>query len=323
MGGLRSSLIRHRVYRIALGGILGMLTSAASAQGPAPETGPTLFPGGGVVSYGADFFSRKAPASGTGAIPLTIRPTLEVSQPLVFGWGVRRDIELMAITSIGTARLRLPGPTNEIRAGGTGWGDSWVLVKYRFLRQDSKRGTTQVSVMLGPKLPTGRTNLRDAAGALLPVSLQPGSGSTDFFVNLSGTYTGLFSVEKLVADGAVDYLRRSEGAERTRLGNSLRARLYVPYRPYQSHSVGKEFWIGPELIWEQRGYDRIGSLRQANSGGDALRLGGATYYSPYPGLELWFGVDLAVAQHWNGIQDTFKRHISMGISKQFEFHRQQ
>jgi hypothetical protein len=304
---------------VALGALLGMGASGGFAQGPTPETGNTIFPGGGLVSYGVDFTFRKVPNSISAAIPPTINPTVEIRQPLVFSWGIRRDLELTAITSITTDRLDLPGPPSQIRVGGTGLGDSLVLLKYRLLRRDSGRGTTQASVILGPKLPTGRTDVRDSSGALLPATLQPGSGSTDFFVNFSGTYTGLFHVEKLVADGTLDYLRRSEGTQQTQLGNSLRARLYFPYRPYQSHSVGREWWIGPDLTFEHEGYERIGGVLQADSGGQVLSLGGATYFSPHPGLELWFGIGFAVAQRWNGVQDTVKGHISIGASKQFQF----
>jgi len=123
-----------------------------------------------------------------------------------------------------------------------------------------------------------------------------------------------------VADGTVDYLARTEGSQRTQLGNTLHTRLYIPYRPYESHSVGKEWWIGPELVWEQEGYTRIGGVRQPDSGGNVLSLGGATYFSPHPGLELWFGADFAVAQRWNGTQGRVRRHLSIGISKQFNFH---
>ena len=309
----------HRVAGLtALSALLNLIACNVLAQGPTPETGNTIFPGGGLVSYGADFISRKPPATGSSSIPVTARPTLGVAEPLLFSWGIRRDLELTAVTSVTTTRFDFSDAGSDVRAGGTGLGDSLVVVKYRFLRRDSERGTTQASFMLGPKLPTGATGLRDMFGALLPVSLQPGSGSVDLFANFSGTYTGLFHVEKLVADGTVDYLRRSQGTESTQLGNSLHCRLYLPYRPYQSHSVGREWWMGPELDWNHEGYDRIGGLREPNSGGQVLSLGAATYFSPRPGLELWFGADFAVAQDWTGVQATVKRHISVGVSKQFQ-----
>jgi hypothetical protein len=319
--GHPSILKRNGVRQAALFGVLGIIACPGWAQGPTPETGNTIFPGGGLASYAAEFVSRKAPPGVTASsIPPTIFPTLGVSQPLLLSWGIRRDLELTAITSINTNWLNVAGSTTESQVGGTGLGDSLLLLKYRFLRRDSERGTTQASVVMGPKLPTGRTDLRDPAGALLPVTLQPGTGSLDLFASMSATYTGLLHVEKLVADGTVDYLLRTQGAERTQLGNSLYVRLYLPYRPYESHSVGKEWWIGPELAWEHEGYIRIGGVRQPSSGGEVLSAGAATYFSPSPGLELWFGIDFPVAQQWNGTQDTVKRHISIGISKQFEFH---
>ena len=320
MAGCRPSLKSKKALQAVVFALLGSLAVPGWAQGPTPETGNTIFPGGGLVSYGADLVFRRAPA-GVTSIPDTILPTTGVSQPLQLDWGVRRDFELMAVTLVDTNRLDLSSPAPGLRMGGSGLGDSMVLVKYRFLRRDSERGTTQASVTLGPKLATGRTGLRDDLGNLLPASLQPGSGSTDLFLNLSATYTGLLGLEKLAADGTVDYLARTQGTQRTRLGDHLQARLYLPYRPYESHSVGKEWWIGPELVWEREGYTRISGVRQADSGGNVLGVGGATYFSPSPGLELWFGIDFPAAQEWSGSQDTMRSHISIGISKQFEFRR--
>ena len=86
-----------------------------------------------------------------------------------------------------------------------------VLVKYRFYRRDSPRGTTQASVTVGPKIPTGRTDLTGTNGRLLPAGLQPGSGSTDLFVGANWTYTGLFNVKRLVADEDFHSLIRTHG----------------------------------------------------------------------------------------------------------------
>src|SRR5207244_9106140 len=108
--------------------------------------------------------------------------------------------------------------------GETGLGDSLVLAKYRFYRRDSPRGTTQASATFGPKLPTGRTNLADASGGLLPASLQPGSGSTDLFLAGNWTYTGLFNIKRLVSDEDVHALSPSQGTSATRHGRHREAR---------------------------------------------------------------------------------------------------
>jgi hypothetical protein len=304
-----------------IGPIVGT-TSYVWAQGPSPETGNTIFPGGASLSYSADFVSRKAFApAATGSIPATIRPTFAVSQPLIFDWGLRRDLELTTMLPIVTNHLDLMVPGPQSRRGSTGLGDALVLLKYRFLRLDSERGTTQASLMFGPKLPTGRTDARDSAGVLLPVGLQPGSGATDFFFSLSGTYTGLFHIKKLVADESASYVLRRQGTQQTRLGDSLNSRFWLSYRPYQAHSVGKEWWIGPSLTWQNIAADQIAGHRQLNSGGNMLALGVTTYFSPYPGAYLWLGLEFPVAQATNGVQAEVRRRITVGISKQFRLRR--
>ena len=147
--------IRSRIGIAWIVCILGLNPCLGWAQGPTPETGNTIFPGGGLFSYGADFISRKAPPlPGGSSITPTVRPTSEITQPLIFIWGIRRDLELLAITSISSNHLNLPGPSTPLPAGGLGMGDSLMLLKYRFLRLDSQRGTTQASITIGPKIPT-------------------------------------------------------------------------------------------------------------------------------------------------------------------------
>src|SRR2546429_9873443 len=115
-----------------------------------------------------------------------------------------------------TDHFKIPGANGNPLSGGTGLGDAMVLMKYRFYRRDSKRGTTQASVTLGPKVPTGRTDLADMNGKRLPASLQPGSGSTDFFVAANWTYTGLFHLRRLVADEDFHSLLRAPGTQKSR-----------------------------------------------------------------------------------------------------------
>lgn len=320
-------LLRDRRVSTALGATL--LCAAASlsvrAQGPTPETGATLFPGGAFVSYNSVFVNRQAPNGGstTGLSP-TARPTFEHDALLDFSWGFHRDWQFVAVVPIITTRFDPPNSATSTglgHPGGTGLGDALVFVKYRFLRFDSERGTTQASISAGPKLPTGRTSLRDANGARLPVGLQPGSGSTDFFVNLSATYTGLFHVKRLVADETVSYLLRSEGSQGMRLGSSLNSRFWLSYRPYESPNVDKEWWIGPALTIEHYSDDRLAGISQAGSGGNVVLLGAATYFSPRAGMELWFGADFPVTQTITTERARTRRFFSFGITHQFRLHR--
>ncbi len=272
-------------------------TPLARGQDPAPETGPTLFPGGGLVSFDSNFTTRGLSSNPSGIIPLTARPTFSHSGAFIFRWGFYRNFDLTVLVPVITNRYEMPPTNGNLINGGTGVGDVMVLVKYRFYRQDSERGTTQASVTSGPKLPTGRTDFHDVNGNLLPASLQAGTGSTDFFLGANWTYTGLFNIKRLVADEDFNSLLRTTGTQATRLGIELESRLWLSYRAYQSKDLKREWLIGPTFVWMHRQDDTIAGVTEFGSGGGALLAGIKTFAGVRPGMHIWFGMDWDVA-HW-------------------------
>lgn len=293
-----------------------LLAPMASGQGAAPETAPPLFPGGGLLSYNSIFTTRGLlPQSSS--IPATARPTFAHEGDFNFTWGFYHDFDLTVLVPVITNQFAM---VNTPTLRGTGLGDAMVLVKYRFYRRDSTRGTTQASVTAGPKVPTGRTDLKGANGNLLPATLQPGSGSTDLFVAANWTYTGLFNLRRLVADEDFHSVIRSQGTQETRLGDDLESRFWLSYRPYESKKVAREWFIGPALTWLYSQDDRIGGVTQSGSGGDVLQLGAATYVGLRPGMHLWLGMDWDVAHSTGALFMPVRRHISFGITQQFRLH---
>ena len=293
-----------------------LLAPMASGQGAAPETAPPLFPGGGLLSYNSIFTTRGLlPQSSS--IPATARPTFAHEGDFNFTWGFYHDFDLTVLVPVITNQFAM---VNTPTLRGTGLGDAMVLVKYRFYRRDSTRGTTQASVTAGPKVPTGRTDLKGANGNLLPATLQPGSGSTDLFVAANWTYTGLFNLRRLVADEDFHSVIRSQGTQETRLGDDLESRFWLSYRPYESKKVAREWFIGPALTWLHSQDDRIGGVTQSGSGGDVLQLGAATYVGLRPGMHLWLGMDWDVAHSTGALFMPVRRHISFGITQQFRLH---
>ena len=137
--------------------------SAARAQGPAPETAPPLFPGGRLISYNSIFTTRGVMPSPRTAFR---RGTANVlpRRRFQFHLGLSSNFDLTVIAHRHQPFIR----AGSASADGTGLGDMLLLVKYRFYRRDSPRGTTQASVTLGPKLPTGRTNLTEATELACP-----------------------------------------------------------------------------------------------------------------------------------------------------------
>jgi len=289
----------------------------ANAQGPAPETAPPLFPGGALVSYDSTFLTRTRTPVSLGSIPATARPTFSYQGDFTFTWGFHHDFDLTVLVPLVRNQFEA---ANLPTIRGTVLGDTMALVKYRFYRRDSGRGTTQASFTLGPKLPTGRTSLTDSTGNLLPVSLQPGSGSTDLFMAANWTYTGLFNIRRLVADEDFHSVLRSRGAQRTNLGSDIESRFYLSYRPYESKNVGREWFIGPVLTWTHSQDESIAGNGQIGSGGDIALAGMTTYIGVRPGMHVWLGADWAFAHSAGAQFMPMRRHISFGITQQFRFH---
>lgn len=290
---------------------------AASAQGPAPETAPPLFPGGGLLSYNSVFNTRGQPGQSSGSIPDTARPAFSHEGDFNFTWGFHPDFDLTIVVPILTTRFNTPG---AITFGGTGLGDAMVLVKYRFYRKDSPRGTTQASATLGPKLPTGRTDLTGVTGTRLPAGLQPGTGSIDLFLAANWTYTGLFNLKRLVADADFHSILRSQGTQSTKLGHEVESRFWLSYRPYEAKTGEREWFIGPVLTWLHSQDDTIAGVARDGSGGNALLAGITSYVSPHPGMHLWLGMDWDTTHSSGTLFMPPRRHISFGLTQQFRLH---
>ena len=312
----------RRVFRVNCGNcaslsvVVLLCVLAAEGQGAAPETAPPLFPGGGLISYNS-IFTTRGPTESSANIAATARPTFGHEGDFNFTWGFRRNFDLTILVPIITNYFQMVGTSN---VGGTGLGDSMLLVKYRFYRRDSERGTTQASFTLGPKVPTGRTDLMERGGGRLPASLQPGSGSTDLFAAANWTYTGLFNLRRLVADEDFHSLIRSQGTQQTRLGSDIESRFWLSYRPYESKDVAREWFIGPALTWLHSQDDRIAGISQNGSGGDVLLAGVTTYVGLRPGMHAWIGMDWDVAHTTSAQFMPVRRHISFGITQQFRLH---
>lgn len=297
-----------------------LLALVARGQGPSPESAAPLFPGGALISYGSTFATRRSFAGSGGMIPVTARPTYSYGGDFYFTWGFFPNFDLEVTAPLVTNHFDFAGLGSPAEAKGTGFGDAMVLVKYRFYRRDSARGTSQLSLTFGPKLPTGRTNLAGTGGTLLPAGLQAGSGSTDVFLGAGWTYTGVMNVRRLVADEDFRSLLRTTGTQDTRLGDEISSRFWLSYRPYESKYASRDWFIGPQLTWLHSQNDRVGGVDQPGSGGDALLAGVTTYVDARPGLDAWVGMDWDVAHSRGTAYMPVRRRVIFGITQQFRLH---
>ena len=285
------------------------------AQDPAVETGPTVAAGTLGVSYSSSFTTKDAPEL---TIPVVnLRPTFEHEARFLAQWGFRKNFEVSFLLPIETLSFHYDG-FSSFSNGGTGLGDARLLGKYQFLNKENDDGAFQASATFGLKLPTGNTGLHGGVGQLLPPGLQAGTGSTDWFFRANGTYTGLFHVENLALDGSIEYMKRTEGTQQLRFGDSFEGRFWLFYHPDFRAALVKDWWIGPALSWRHAAHDaQFGSDLDGTAGGE-LFLGGATYLRPHEGILLWLSGDFPIAQTDNGIFFRTDHRITFGVTKQFQ-----
>ncbi|HJU31286.1 MAG TPA: transporter, partial [Hyphomicrobiaceae bacterium] len=270
---------------------------------------------------------------------------------LVYAYGVTRNL---------TVSVRLPvlmredireghhshgpaGNTIDVRGDTAGLGDASVLGQYRFL--GNKATGTEAALLVGVKLPTGKTNAYDADGERFEAEFQPGSGSWDGLIGLAATQrVGLWSF-----DANVLYQLVTKGARDTDLGDRFLYNAAVSYRVVSSlaapagrmslgalpapmyhggpashgrrhaeaeQSTGPSLDLVLEINGEWHGHTVEGGVKDANSGGNVIYLS--------PGLRVSNGnwsafasVGVPIARDMYGIQAEPDWRLLSGVAVRF------
>lgn len=114
--------------------------------------------------------------------------------------------------------------TVDFRGDSAGLGDMTVLGQARFF--NNAASGTEVALLLGVRLPTGRTDVRDRQGVRFETEFQPGSGSVDPLLGMA--FTQRFGAWSF--DSNVLYAFAGEGAQQTNLGDRFQYNAAVSYR---------------------------------------------------------------------------------------------
>ncbi|MBI2466751.1 MAG: transporter [Candidatus Rokubacteria bacterium] len=218
-------------------------------------------------------------------------------------YGLARDLTVGATLPIVERRLRFDDAAGQRRTiSADGLGDLTLVGAYRVFRRDVERGTTQVSLLGGLKLPTGATDIRDSdlprltggTKTRLPPSLQPGSGSVDGIVGLAGFH----NMDRLSFYASVQGKLNTEGAQDFQAGDSL------------FYDLSADYVLLPErnmfLILELNGVvtaraEQAGRTVR-DSGGHLLLVSPGIQYLPIPPLILEASVQIPIYRDLNGRQ---------------------
>lgn len=233
------------------------------------------------------------------------------------------NVDSLLVTTLGlafgvtddlTLHLRIPHVTrNNISEGegagaeflgdSGGVGDVGLLGHYRFLGEED--GGLQAALLLGLKLPTGKTSEQGTEGAF-DAEFQPGSGSWDPSAGVAVTKP----LGPVSLDASLLYTLVTEGTQDTELGDSLSYNAALSYKAFG----------GPaslDLIVEANGVCRhkeeTGGAEDENSGGNIVFLSPGARVT-FKGLMAYFSIGFPVVQDLNGLQNEVRYRAVGGIS---------
>jgi hypothetical protein len=189
------------------------------------------------------------------------------------------------------------------------FGDLRVTGRYQAFLPGSDAAPRIGGVFLGLKLPTGKTDVANAAGDAAERTLQPGTGTTDLVV-------GAIYHQQLAGSGAAWFAQAQVQAplnEHDGFRPGVQLAVDLGYaRPVTARLSGL---VQLNAIARKR--DRGVNAEAANSGGHSVFLSPGLSYKVGESWNVYGYYQLPLYQYVNGVQLTAKRAIVVGVSTKF------
>lgn len=241
--------------------------------------------------------------------------TLSASIPYV----IRRDIRAGHLED-GTPEVHAEGDSKGI-------GDATLLAQYRFL--DLPGPALEAALLAGVKIPTGTTSERTSGGARFETDHQPGSGSWDPLAGIALTK----GLDSWSFDISLLYILSREGSQDTDLGDVVHGNASISYRLGNSEEASHSHPEGAEahaahparLAWdlileanaEWQAKQKIGGVRDGNSGGTVLYLSPGVRATAYDRCSAYLSVGMPVHEDRNGVQHEVDYRVIAGVDLSF------
>ena len=207
-------------------------------------------------------------------------------------------------------------PEISMLGDSSGLGDLTLYSQYRFVGNSDSR--THVSLLLGLKTPTGRTDVVSDEGGRFETEHQPGSGSWDTLAGFS--LTRQWSGVSL--DSNVLYAFAGKGAQDSNMGDVFNYNVALSHRmehehgsAHHHHSTVESSWdVAVELNGEWRDFVTVAGVRQAHTGGNLLYLAPSVRFNSSNGWSAYASLGVPVVENLNGVQSDPKYRLFIGIS---------
>lgn len=240
------------------------------------------------------------------------------SMLLKAGYSLTDRIAIDALVSFVVQERRISFLGSESLVRTRGAGDGVVIVK--FLLSRMAESGTELQLGIGPKIPLGKADLKDARGITYNADLQPGSGSWDL---VSWAY---FARQISIRPSAIWSLRfvgRINGPNREYLGTE-HYRFGNSYQLYMG--LGDQWLLGNRLIspsvalkFRYATADRFNTTPLDNTGGQWIYLVPALGWHWGQKVILNLIPEIPIYSHVRGVQLTPTFRIQAGFYYRFGF----
>jgi len=229
---------------------------------------------------------------------------------LSLGYGITDDLTLslkvpyVILNNIREAHSDEPDEVH-IHGDSRGIGDITIFSQYRFLKMYDVN--MESSIILGLRIPTGRTGATDIDGERFETEFQPGSGSWNPVAGLAVTKR----FRQMSLDADLLYTIATEGAQKTDLGDLFNYDIAISYRVF-SKPVVMDLIIEANGEWKQK--QKIDGETDENSGETVVFLSPGIRFLWDSKWSAYLSAGFPVVQDLNGDQNDTDMRVVTGIS---------
>ena len=268
-----------------------------------------LFSGGSRVSVSHLHREKSGLIAGSTSVadPLNRSSTLDRTT-LGFDYGFSSRFGFTALLPI----VQKTSENGGVKSSSSGIGDASILFKWLVAHDYWERSGWHVAVAAGVELPTGETGIQEGT-TLLPVSMQPGSGSWDPFVSLSAN----LELNRWRFDTIALFKSNNSGAQQTEQGDAFAFDLVGAYRFLHAQYPGPSANVKLGLLYRDQAQSVFAGAPIANSGSELWLGRVAMAWHPQPQWDLSLALDVPLSETYDGTQLGLDYQVSLAVGIRF------
>jgi hypothetical protein len=227
-------------------------------------------------------------------------------QEMELKYGIRDNLQLCTVVPYvdNITDMTMMGTTSATKAAGV--GDVTAMVKYRL---NTALGRQPIfAVGGGVKLATGISDVRDQMGDLIPLMMQPGTGTTD---PMLGAWASLKAAPWGYHGGVMYEFGGTNADQHLHHGNAIMSNWTAYY------TATKRLAVLTEYNYSYMIRDNVAGVSQVNTGGTTMDLTPGVQYQLLATTDLLAAYQFPIDTHLNGTQMKPAASLILGVRQVF------